>query len=104
MARRRKRASTRTCGIWPRWPVLLSENRPLEQRVAYAYDHIDIPQCISYFVAMALISSGDHGHKNYYLYRDTRGSGEWALLPWDVDLSWGRNWTGEYFNEHHFRR
>ena len=77
----------------------LSENRPLEQRAAYACDHIDIPQCISYFVAMALISSGDHGHKNYYLYRDTRASGEWALLPWDVDLSWGRNWRGEYFNE-----
>jgi CotH kinase protein len=48
---------------------------------------------------MALISSDDHGHKNYYLYRDSRHSGEWALLPWDVDLSWGRNWTGQYFNE-----
>lgn len=76
----------------------LSESRPLEQRVAYAYDQIDIPQCISYFVAMALISSGDHGHKNYYLYRDTRHAGEWMVLPWDVDLSLGRNWTGEYFN------
>jgi hypothetical protein len=77
----------------------VSESRPLMQRAAYAYDNLDIPQCISYFVAMALISSGDHGHKNYYLYRDTRGSGEWALLPWDVDLSWGRNWMNEYFNE-----
>jgi hypothetical protein len=77
----------------------LSESRPLEQRALYAYGHIDIPQCVSYFVAMTLISSDDHGHKNYYLYRDTRGSGEWALLPWDVDLSWGRNWTGQYFNE-----
>ncbi len=80
----------------------LAEGRPLTQRAAYAYDHIDLPQCVSYFVAMALISSGDHGHKNYYLYRDTRGSGEWALLPWDVDLSWGRNWMGEYFNENIF--
>src|SRR5690349_127317 len=77
----------------------LSEQRPIEERAAYAYDNIDIPQCISYFVAMALISSDDHGHKNYYLYRDSRHTGEWALLPWDVDLSWGRDWTGDYFNE-----
>lgn len=77
----------------------IAEDRLLPQRVAYAYDHVDIPQCISYLVAMALISSGDHGHKNYYLYRDTRGSGEWALLPWDVDLSWGRNWMNTYFDD-----
>ena len=79
--------------------LALAEDRPLETRAAYAYRQIDIPQCISYFVAMTLISSDDHGHKNYYLYRDSRHSGEWALLPWDVDLSWGRNWTGQYFNE-----
>lgn len=77
----------------------LSEGRSLEERAAFAYRQIDLPQCISYLVAMALISSDDHGHKNYYLYRDSRHSQEWSLFPWDVDLSWGRNWTGEYFNE-----
>jgi hypothetical protein len=77
----------------------VSERHPIAQRVAYAYDNIDLPQCISYCVALALISSGDHGHKNFYVYRDTRSSGEWALLPWDVDLSWGRNWMNQYFNE-----
>lgn len=80
----------------------LDENRPLDARAAYAYGHIDIPQCISYFVALTLISSDDHGHKNYYLYRDARNTGEWALFPWDVDLSWGRDWTGQYFNENIF--
>ncbi|HEX7860702.1 MAG TPA: CotH kinase family protein [Verrucomicrobiae bacterium] len=77
----------------------LSEHRPLAERVAYAIDHLNIPQCISYLVAMAVISSGDHGHKNYYLYHDTRRTGEWAVLPWDVDLSLGRNWTKTYFDE-----
>ncbi|PYJ58957.1 MAG: hypothetical protein DME24_14455, partial [Verrucomicrobia bacterium] len=70
----------------------LDETRPLNTRVLYAYDNIDLPQTISYFVALALISDQDHGHKNFYLYRDTPGSGEWAIFPWDVDLSWGRNW------------
>jgi hypothetical protein len=77
----------------------LSLDRPIEQRVAFAYENLDLPQCISYLVALTLIGSDDHGHKNYYLYRDSRRTGEWALLPWDVDLSWGRNWTGQYFDE-----
>ncbi len=62
---------------------------------------MDLPQTVSYFVALALCSSQDHGHKNYYLYRDSEGSGEWAPLPWDVDLSWGRNWVDArgYFHD-----
>ena len=34
--------------------------------------------------------------KNYYLYRDSDGTGEWAITPWDVDLTWGRNWIDAY--------
>jgi spore coat protein CotH len=39
-------------------------------------------------------------HKNYYFYRDTEGTGEWEGFPWDVDLSWGRQWnsTDTYWN------
>ncbi len=70
----------------------LNESLPLSQRVAYAYDNLDLPQCVSYFVGLALISSQDHGHKNFYMYRDSAGTREWAIFPWDVDLSWGRNW------------
>lgn len=79
----------------------LSESRPLATRVAYAYDNLDLPQTISYFVGLALVSSQDHGHKNFYVYRDSEGTGEWAILPWDVDLTWGRNWTdsGGYFTD-----
>lgn len=70
-------------------------------RRRYAYDNLDLAQCVSYFVGLAVASSQDHGHKNYYVYRDTRdvanpddkGTNEWAILPWDTDLSWGRNWT-----------
>ena len=79
----------------------LSESRPLPARVAYAYDNIDLPQTISYFTALALISSQDHGHKNFFVFRDTERSGEWTIFPWDVDLCWGRNWidAGGYFTD-----
>ncbi|HET7626234.1 MAG TPA: CotH kinase family protein, partial [Verrucomicrobiae bacterium] len=79
----------------------LDESRPLSARVAYGYDHLDLPQTANYFATMALVSSQDFGHKNYYLYHDNDGTGEWAIFPWDVDLTWGRNWTDSqgYFTD-----
>jgi hypothetical protein len=79
----------------------LDESLPLATRVTYAWDNLDLPQTASYFAAMAISSSQDLGHKNYYLYRDTEGTGEWAISPWDVDLTWGRNWldASGYFTD-----
>jgi hypothetical protein len=70
----------------------LGPSRPLATRAAWAWDNIDLPGCVSYCVGIALVSSQDHGHKNFYVYRDTPGSGDWTLFPWDVDLTFGRNW------------
>ena len=79
----------------------LDESLPLATRVTYAWDNLDLPQTASYFADMAIASSQDTGHKNYYLYRDTEGTGEWAITPWDLDLSWGRNWldSAGYFTD-----
>jgi CotH kinase protein/Concanavalin A-like lectin/glucanases superfamily/Lamin Tail Domain len=79
----------------------LDESIPLTNRVTYAYDNLDLPQTASYFADMALTSDQDVGHKNYYLYRDSDGTGEWAIFPWDVDLSWGRDWLDSqgYFTD-----
>lgn len=79
----------------------LNESLPLNQRAVYACDNLDLPQTVSYFVGMALTSSQDHGHKNFYLYRDSEGNREWAIFPWDVDLTWGRNWLDSqgYFTD-----
>ena len=82
----------------------LDESIPLNTRVLYAYDNLDLPQTASYFADMALTSDQDHGHKNYYLCRDSDHTGEWTIFPWDVDLSWGRNWVdsfggASYFND-----
>jgi hypothetical protein len=79
----------------------LDESIPLATRVTYAWDHLDMPQVAGYFATMALTSNQDLGHKNYYLFHDNDGTGEWAILPWDVDLSWGRNWVDNlgYFSD-----
>ncbi len=79
----------------------LNETLPLASRTAYAFDNLDLPQAISYFAGLAMVSSQDHGHKNYFVYRDSNKSGEWAIFPWDTDLSWGRNWldSSGYFTD-----
>lgn len=75
----------------------------LDDRRRFVYDNADIPACISYLVARSLISDHDHGHKNYYVYRDTGRTDEWSLLPWDVDLSFGHTWTGTYYDDRLFQ-
>ena len=76
----------------------------LATRRAWGYDNIDIAATVNYLVLRQLNSDGDHGHKNYYLYRDTNRTGEWLPIVWDVDLSQGHQWNGNngtlgYFND-----
>ncbi|XAL98704.1 lamin tail domain-containing protein [Phycisphaeraceae bacterium D3-23] len=60
----------------------------------YIFDHVDIPATLNYLAATALIQHSDSMKKNYYLYRDTEGTGEWTFIPWDLDLSFGRHFMG----------
>lgn len=73
----------------------------LSARRRWAYDHVNIPATINYLVTRQFNSDRDHGHKNYFLYRDTENSGEWRPIVWDVDLSQGHNYTGRkgYFDD-----
>ncbi|HUF60585.1 MAG TPA: lamin tail domain-containing protein [Verrucomicrobiales bacterium] len=64
-----------------------------DERIDYIYDNVDIPGMVNFLTLNSVINNTDYGHKNYYVYRDTEGSGEWVELPWDVDLSLGRLWT-----------
>ena len=72
-----------------------------EERWDYIYDHVDIPTTINSLAAMIINMQTDMHSKNYYLYHDTERSGEWSILPWDMDLTFGRNFRtneGGYFN------
>jgi hypothetical protein len=63
------------------------------ERRKNVFDTVDIPAVISYLAATAIMFDNDHIAKNYYLYRDSDGDGEWRFLPWDKDLTLGRNYT-----------
>ncbi|MEP0843638.1 MAG: CotH kinase family protein [Phycisphaerae bacterium] len=62
-----------------------------DARKRYLFDNVNIPACINYIAATTVMHDNDHVQKNYYLYRDTEDTGEWRFLPWDKDLTWGRN-------------
>ena len=72
-----------------------------EARLRYGYDHMHIPGLINYLAALDMTNNRDHGHKNYYVYRDTNKTGEWRPLVWDIDLCLGRNWRSgpAYFDD-----
>ncbi len=59
----------------------------------YIYDNIDLARCVDQLAANSVIRNIDMHVKNWYLYRDTGRSGEWCILPWDLDLSHGRVWN-----------
>jgi hypothetical protein len=76
----------------------------LDSRRTYAYDNLNLPATVNYLVVRQFNSDRDHGHKNFYLYRDTNRTREWRPIIWDVDLSHGHvyngdNATGGYFND-----
>ena len=60
----------------------------------FIYDNVDLASMANYLAGFTVTSNRDCCHKNFYAYRDASGSGEWSFFPWDVDLSYGRNWGG----------
>ncbi|YCM46940.1 CotH kinase family protein (plasmid) [Verrucomicrobiaceae bacterium 227] len=76
-------------------------NQEGEGRWDYIYDHVDIPMTINTLASLVINMQTDMYDKNYYLYRDTGRSDEWAILPWDMDLTFGRDYreaSGGYFD------
>jgi hypothetical protein len=69
--------------------ILLS-GQALEE---WLFDNVNIPAVLAYTAATTVMNDNDHVHKNYYLYRDSDGDQEWQFLPWDKDLTMGRNYT-----------
>jgi hypothetical protein len=76
-------------------------NREGADRWDYIYDNVDLPMTINTLASLVINMQTDMYDKNYYLYRDTGQSDEWAILPWDMDLTFGRDFrdaSGGYFD------
>ncbi len=60
---------------------------------AYVDEHMDADPFLAYLVASTVMNNSDIPHKNYYLFQDYyEPSRRWRMMPWDLDLTFGRNW------------
>ena len=74
-------------------------NQDGQARTHYLFDHLDIPELVNYLAVTAVMHDVDCDRKNYFLYRDTNSTGECMMLPWDKDLTFGRNFDGHVLND-----
>lgn len=52
----------------------------------------DVRSVLNWFAVNIFVMEGDSYNKNYLLYRDTtKTRGQWTVIPWDYDVSLGRN-------------
>lgn len=52
----------------------------------------DMKTVYDWIILNSITMDGDTYAKNYYLYRDTeRQTQQWSIIPWDYDLTFGRN-------------
>ena len=55
----------------------------------YLFDNVDLAAQINFMATNVITQNIDASDKNHFLYRDTNGTGEWRMLPWDLDLVFG---------------
>ncbi len=53
---------------------------------------MDVDSYIDWLAVNTLVQSNDTYHTNYYLHNRMEDD-KWEILPWDYDLTWGRNWN-----------
>ncbi|HXV42891.1 MAG TPA: CotH kinase family protein, partial [Anaerolineae bacterium] len=53
---------------------------------------LDVEAYLDWLAVNTLVQANDNYHKNYYIHRRPSDSKR-EVLPWDYDLTWGRNWN-----------
>jgi hypothetical protein len=73
-----------------------------EQQRIFVFDSFNLPEMMDYLAARCLLQDTDDIRKNFYFYRDTEGSGEWSIFPWDKDWTFGVVGDGWIYTSHPF--
>ncbi len=69
--------------IWNLTQELSLADSPAKTK--WMYDNLDISEMASFTALTVVMRHWDSGGKNFYLVRDTEGSGRWQILSWDLD-------------------
>ena len=58
-------------------------------RANSVFDQFNLAQLMNYLAVRSVTQDADDVRKNFYLYRDTNGTGQWSIFPWDKDWTFG---------------
>ena len=67
----------------------IGETQTLAARRTNIFDQMDVPNIINYAVAARWAHENDDIWANMTIHRDTFGTKEWRIIPFDLNLSWG---------------
>lgn len=59
-------------------------------------DQIDVPAVVNYLAVARLAQEGDDIWANMTIHRDSDNTGEWRVIPFDNNLSWGQLYWADY--------
>ncbi|MBN1674186.1 MAG: DUF2341 domain-containing protein [Kiritimatiellae bacterium] len=63
----------------------------LTARRNFLFDTVNVPEVVNWIAMASVIGYTDRTYKNYYIYRDKYGNGEFWILPWDLDDALSNN-------------
>lgn len=66
------------------------DTTPVDDFDSFLTRHFDVDSVINWLVVNTLTGNGDTYNKNYFLYLSKK-TGKWLIIPWDFDLTFGRN-------------
>lgn len=72
-------------------------------RQNFLFDNVNLPEVMNTLAMYTITKHYDSATHNYYVFRDSDGSGLWSLIPWDIDLIWDRLYEpvfGRFFSGH----
>lgn len=58
---------------------------PSPAQLAWIYQNVNVPELINYMAVNAIIRHSDSGWYNWWLARDTAGTGRWDMWHWDLN-------------------
>lgn len=67
------------------------QETPVEQFDTFLEENFDVESVLNWIIVNVITSNGDTYNKNYFIYFSNEKQ-KWVMIPWDYDLSFGRNW------------
>jgi len=58
---------------------------PSAAQLAWIYQNVNVPELINYMAVNSIIRHQDSGYYNWWLARDTDGTGRWEMWHWDLN-------------------